>query len=155
MSDVLVLNASYEPMHRVSWQRAITLVVQNKAVIDEVVPDKWIHYASGQFPWPKILRLVNYVKVPYQYGEVPWTKNGVLKRDKYVCIFCGKHADTVEHLQPVSRYPELARGWMNTAAACFKCNNKKSDRTVEEAGLELLFEPSVPYQLRRIRGSHR
>ena len=152
MSDVLVLNASYEPLSRVSWESAIRLVVTDKAVIDEAVPDRFIHHKNGKFPWPKVLRLVNYVNVPFIYGEVPWTKQGVMKRDKYVCIFCGKKADTVEHLLPQSRWPELSRDWMNTAAACFKCNNKKGARTLEEAHMKTLYEPTVPHKIRRLRG---
>lgn len=146
---VLVLNASYEPLARVTWQRAIKLVVSEKAVIDEEVEGKVVHHKDGAMPWPSVIRLVRYVKVPYIYGEEPWTKNGVMRRDKYICIFCGKKADTVEHLLPQSRWPELARDWKNTAAACFKCNNKKSDRTLEESGMTTRYETFVPMGVRR------
>ncbi len=154
MNDVLVLNASYESLTRVDWQRAITLVVQGKALIEESVPGKTIRSKHGSYDWPKVIRLISYVKVPFIYGEVPWSKDGVLKRDKYMCIFCGKKADTVEHLLPQSRWPELSRDWENTAAACFKCNNKKGDRTLEEAHMKTLYEPTIPAPVRRLRGGY-
>lgn len=155
MSDVLVLNASYEPLHRVAWQRAITLVVQHKAVIDESVPDKYIRFANGQFPWPKVLRLLSYVKVPIAYGEETYTRMGVLRRDNWTCAYCGKRGDTVDHLNPQSRFPEQAKDWMNAVAACYPCNHKKGARTLQEAGLTLLFEPTVPHSFRRLRGNQR
>ena len=152
MSDVLVLNASYEPLHRESWEDAITKVVKGKAVIEEFIEGKIIRSKTMQFPWPLVIRLVKYVKVPVIYGEQPWSKAGVMKRDNYVCVFCGKHADTVEHLQPQSRFPELSRDWMNTVAACFPCNNKKGNRTLKEAHMTLRFEPTIPVGFRRLRG---
>ena len=147
---VLVLNASYEPLSRVTWQRAVKLVVSEKAVIDEAEEGKVIRHKGGEMPWPTVIRLVRYVKVPYSWGPEAWTKAGVMRRDKYVCIFCGGKADTVEHLKPQSRWPELSRDWLNTAAACFRCNAvRKQDKTPEEAGMKLLYEPFIPYSVRR------
>jgi 5-methylcytosine-specific restriction endonuclease McrA len=155
MSEVLVLNASYEKLHRVSWQDAIMLVIKHKAVIDEAIPDKYIRYANGQFPWPKVLRLINYVKVPVSYGEATWTRRGVLERDNYTCAYCGKRGDTIDHLDPQSRFPALAKDWMNTVAACYPCNHKKGNRTLKESGFVLLYEPTVPHSFKRLRGSKR
>ena len=148
-----MLNASYEELTSVGWQRAITLVFQGKAVIEESIDGMEIRHPHGSYPWPKTVRLVSYVRIPFTFGVVPWTKSGVMKRDKYKCIFCGKGADTVEHLLPKSRWPELSRDWENTAAACFKCNNKKGDRTLEEANMRTLFTPETPSPVRRLRGS--
>lgn len=48
MNDVLVLNASYEPLARVSWERAITLVIAKKAVIEEALEDRLIRSQHGE-----------------------------------------------------------------------------------------------------------
>ena len=143
---VEVWNASYEPISRTRFQRAMALVISGKAVIEEAVPDKWVRHTGGKFPWPKIIRLVKYVKVPFRYGPEAWTKQGVLRRDGHKCVFCGKHADTVEHILPTSRGGD-PRCWLNTAAACSKCNGRKSDRTLKEAHMKLLWEPFVPMKL--------
>ena len=34
--------------------------------------------------------------------------------------------------------------WRNVATACEPCNNHKADRTPDEAGMRLRFEPKVP-----------
>lgn len=143
---VLVLNASYEPISRTRIQRAMALVVSGRAVIEEAVPDMWVRHKSGRYPWPKLIRLLKYVRVPFRYGPEAWSRAGVLRRDNYKCVFCGKHADTLEHIVPTSRGGD-PRGWLNTAAACSPCNGKKSDRTLKEARMKLLFEPHIPQKL--------
>lgn len=143
---VLVLNASYEPISRTRVQRAMALVVAGKAVIEEAVPDMWVRHKSGRYPWPKVLRLLKYVKIPFKYGDETWSKAGVLRRDNHKCVFCGKHATTVEHIMPTSRGGD-PRCWLNTAAACSPCNGKKGDRTLKESGMKLLFQPYVPKKL--------
>lgn len=143
---VLVWNATYEPISRTRLQRAMALVVAGRAVIEEALPDKWVRHKNGKYPWPKVIRLLKYVKVPFLYGEETWSRHGVLRRDKNKCVFCGKHADTIEHIQPTSR-GGAPRCWLNTAAACSKCNGKKGDRTLKEARMKLLWEPFVPQKL--------
>jgi 5-methylcytosine-specific restriction endonuclease McrA len=143
---VTVWNASYEPISHTRLQRAMALVVAGRAVIEEALPDKFIRHKNGQFPWPKIIRLLKYVKVPIKYGEETWSRQGVLRRDNHKCIFCGKHATTIEHLMPTSRGGG-PRDWLNTAAACQPCNNKKGDRTVKEAHMKLLFQPYAPKKI--------
>ena len=128
------------------------MVVAGKAAIEEAVENKFIRSQHGQFAWPKIVRLLQYVKVPYAYGEVPFSKAGVLKRDDYICAYCSKKADTIDHIIPQSVEPSLSRDWMNVVSACFPCNNKKAARTPKEAHMVLLYEPTTPYQLRRLRG---
>lgn len=148
-NNVTMLNASYEFLTRVSWQRAISLVISGRAVIDEAHEDKAIRHMEGELPWPKTIRLVRYVKVPYSFGPLPFSKNGVLKRDNYICAYCGDQADTVDHIKPQSRFPELSREWLNLVASCYPCNSKKDDRTPEEAYMKLLYEPYVPVGIRR------
>ena len=149
-NDVLVLNASYEPLTRVSWQRAAKLVFSGKTVVTEAHDDKFIrHKGEEVMEWPKTILLTRYIRVPYIYKELPYTKAGVLKRDNYLCVYCLGKADTVEHILPQSTHPELARDWMNTVAACFDCNNKRGDRPLSETSLVMQFEPHIPFGVRR------
>lgn len=152
MSDVLVLNASYEQLARVTWERAVTLVVQEKAVIEEAEPGKFVRHQRGQYLWPRVIRLIKYVKIPYRFGPEVWTKQGVLKRDKKLCGYCEKKATTVDHIVPISHGGGV-RDWMNTVACCFDCNQRKADRTPQEAHMRLLFEPFTPKGLRRRLGT--
>lgn len=145
-SAVVVWNADYQAISRTRVQRAMAMVVDGRAVIEESLPDKFIRHKNGSFPWPKIIRLLKYVRVPFRFGEETWTRQGVLRRDNHKCVFCGKRADTIEHIMPTSR-GGAPRCWLNTAAACTKCNGKKGDRTLKEARMKLLWAPYAPKKL--------
>ena len=60
---VLVLNASFEPMHRVSLKHAISMLVREVAVVHEAVGEA----SFGPFPVPRVLRLVRYVAMAWRY----------------------------------------------------------------------------------------
>lgn len=64
------------------------------------------------------------------------TRQHVMFRDKSTCRFCGKPADTIDHLLPVSRGGSDL--YANLVAACQPCNLRKRDRTPEQAGMHLL-----------------
>jgi len=49
---------------------------------------------------------------------------------------------TVDHIIPKSRGGQDT--WENLVAACSDCNNKKADRTPEEARMKLLSLPRKP-----------
>ena len=46
------------------------------------------------------------------------------------CIYCGAPADTIDHLDPVSRGGRTTPG--NVAPACKSCNSRKRDTPFEE-----------------------
>ena len=139
MSGVLVINTDDTALHTVSVKHAIGMLVREVAVVEEARDD----HAIGPYPWPLVLRLVRYVKTAFMYARAPgWTKRGVLRRDGHGCAYCGGRADTVDHLLPQSRGGQNT--WLNTVAACTRCNNTKANRTPAEAGMSLAFRPSVP-----------
>jgi hypothetical protein len=64
---------------------------------------------------------------------------GILERDKHICQYCGPDgpkATTIDHVIPRSRGGGSNPG--NLVACCFKCNQKKADRTPDEAGMPLI-----------------
>jgi 5-methylcytosine-specific restriction endonuclease McrA len=87
------------------------------------------------------MRLSRYVRVPYRHA-VPMTRAGVLRRDGRRCAYCGKRADTIDHVVPRSRGG--AHTWDNCVAACRTCNSKKADRLIEELGWTLAVPPRAP-----------
>lgn len=136
-TDVLVLNASYEPLQRVSLHHAIKMLVREVAVIEESHADSF-----GPFPKPKVLRLVRYVVAKWRYRRTRvCTKSAIKARDK-ACAYCGGPAETVDHIVPRSRGGELT--WENAVAACLRCNHRKGNRTPAEAGMPLLITPARP-----------
>ncbi|MER6401441.1 HNH endonuclease [Kitasatospora sp. NPDC086009] len=141
MRNTLVLNASYEPLTTVSLQRAVVLVLQDKAVVEQAHPLRSIRGTGVSVPVPRVIRLQRYVRVPFRQ-QAPWSRRGVLVRDQHLCAYCGRRATTVDHLQPRSRGG--ADSWLNTVAACAEDNQLKADRTPEQAGMKLLRKPFVP-----------
>ena len=102
----LVLNAGYEPMQLISWQRALCLVMADKA---EVIAqyDSVVRSVSKAIPLPSVVRLVRYVQVVSRFGFVRCTRKNVLLRDRYQCQYCGvkcRHgAISIDHVMPRSR----------------------------------------------------
>ena len=139
MNAVLVLNADLGPLHRVSLRHAIRMLLREVAVIHEADADQLI----GIFPMPRVVRLVTYVVTRWRHSRGPgWSRAGVLARERRRCAYCGGAATTVDHILPRSRGG--GNTWLNTAAACYPCNQRKGDRTPAEAGMRLRIKPSVP-----------
>ena len=61
MEQTLILNATYEPIKVVDWQRAITLWCQGKVEIVET-HDREVRAVSFTFKLPSVVRLLRFVK---------------------------------------------------------------------------------------------
>jgi 5-methylcytosine-specific restriction endonuclease McrA len=141
-SRVLLLNATFEPLAVVTAKRAVVLMLTGKAeCVQAALEGSAFHSASLTIPAPSVMRLSRYVRVPYR-GPVPMTRAGVLRRDARRCAYCGKRADTIDHVVPRSRGG--THSWENCVAACRTCNTRKADRLVEELGWNLKVVPRPP-----------
>ena len=138
MRNVLVLNASFEPLSVVSARRATCLVLADKAEIIES-GEELVRSPSFAMNVPLVVRLRYMVKAPRQRRAV-LSRRAVFARDDYQCQYCGAHADSIDHIVPRSRGGH--HSWENLVAACKPCNLSKRDRTPEEAGM-VLRRPSV------------
>ena len=141
MRDTLVLNASFEPLSTVTLNRAVVLVLTDKAVVEQAHPGLRVRAAAVEIPVPRVIRLCRYVRVPFR-RRAPWSRRGVLVRDQHRCAYCGGRATTVDHVVP--RAQGGADSWLNTVASCAMDNHRKADRTPEEAGMPLLRQPFEP-----------
>ncbi len=126
-NGVVVLNASMEPLGIVPLHRALIFLIRERATIVDAVPGRIVRSAEAEFPMPRVVQFREKVRVPYRYGTVPWSRAGLLRRDDHECAYCGRHATTVDHVMPRSRGGQDE--WLNTVAACNRCNNVKADRT--------------------------
>lgn len=76
----------------------------------------------------------------------PLNNRELFHRDRHVCGYCGGMFSggklTRDHIRPVSQGGRDT--WMNVVTACRNCNQHKSGRTPEQAGMELLYAPYVP-----------
>lgn len=141
--QVLVLNASYEPLSLVSVRRAIVLLLREKAEVIETT-QQMLRSCSSAYPVPLVIRLVHYVRLPHR--KVPATRAAVMLRDAYVCQYCGdmpgRQSLTVDHVVP--RCHGGKHDWSNLVTACNRCNQRKGARTPEEAQMPLKRKPFEP-----------
>jgi 5-methylcytosine-specific restriction endonuclease McrA len=143
MKEIIVLNNSYLPIARTTIEKAICLLVLQKAIsvkdTDEVIRSQFLNI---KIPEVIMLKDCSYVHtIPLAYS-----RKAVFKRDNYTCQLCGnndKKSLTLEHLIPKNRWKELSEkrqltynvnSWENTCCLCKDCNQKKSNKLPEEIG---------------------
>jgi 5-methylcytosine-specific restriction endonuclease McrA len=66
----------------------------------------------------------------------------VFVRDGHRCQYCGAQAENIDHVVPRSRGG--AHSWDNVVACCRRCNSRKQDRLLDEAGFRLTRMPRAP-----------
>ena len=158
MQRVLVLNATYEPLSIISVQRAVVLLLKEKAELVEAAAER-MRASRVNMPVPLVIRLVYYVRIPHPVVLAP-TRRSVCLRDNYTCQYCGatpgKGLLTLDHVLPRSRGGQTS--WENVVTACRTCNMRKGDRTPEEAHMVLRRRPGRPHYVAFLmlsEGSHR
>ncbi len=139
MSQVLVLNASYEPLNITSWRRAMVMMIKGKAVSIE---EDSSHLVRQGTLLPTVIRLRHFVRVPFR--EAALTRKNILHRDHHCCQYCGYSGEklSIDHVVPRSRGGEDC--WENVTTACLDCNILKGDRTPSEAKMSLNKRPHKP-----------
>lgn len=145
MDSTLVLNATYEPLQIVPWQKALRMLFQDKV---EVVAeyDRQVHSVTLTIRLPAVLRLLHYVNVKRYHNRVKFTRANLYARDHYRCQYCGGKLPasslTYDHVVPVARGGP--KNWENIVTCCIPCNRRKGSRTPEEAGMKPLKRPKAP-----------
>lgn len=140
MARALVLNASYEPLSVVPVRRAIVLVLRDRADVIETNGKVW-HSERFSFSSPSVIRLRNFVRVPYA-RRVPLNRKTVFLRDQHSCQYCAGSAENLDHVVPKSQGG--VHTWENVVAACRRCNTRKGGRTPKQAGMHLRRPPRAP-----------
>ena len=142
MTDVLVLNFTYEALNITSFQRAVKLIFSGKA---EIVHnrDRFLYSPSFEMRLPSIIRMLYYIRRPMQ--KVALTKKNILLRDDYTCQYCnlkGERLMTVDHVIPRSKGGPSS--WENIVASCAPCNRRKGDRLPRQANMHPRRAPRTP-----------
>jgi 5-methylcytosine-specific restriction endonuclease McrA len=140
----LLLNSSYEPMRVVSWQKAMILWFQGKVDILEY-HSIFARSARSSFQLPSVLKLRAFVR-PRPHGAIRFCRENVYIRDGFICQYCRVQFSTkiltLDHVVPVSHQGK--RSWTNVVTACRECNQKKANRTPDQALMPLIREPRMP-----------
>lgn len=150
MDRVLLLNGDYRPLGTLSIPRAVNLLMGERAYsASEQDVVRKLKTPNTVFEVPSVLVLKRYINVPHRTKK--WSRRGVLDRDNYTCVFCGRGAYTdnidkseftIDHILPRSRGGKS--NWVNTACACYDCNHLKGDKKMSEVGFKLRWQPKTP-----------
>jgi 5-methylcytosine-specific restriction endonuclease McrA len=142
VQQVLVLNASYEPLNVCSVRRAHVLVYKGKAEVLERL-EQPLRSAADTYPWPHVIRLVAYVHVP-RAAQRKISRRALFARDGWRCVYCGTSGGrlTLDHVVPRSRGGESV--WENVVTSCAPCNLRKGNRLPEEVSMTMRMQPRPP-----------
>ena len=152
MEQTLLLNASYEPLKVVDWQKAITLWCQGKVEVI-AVHDREIRAVSITFRLPSVIRLLRFVRIKRRFDYVPFSRANIYARDLHTCQYCNDVFATPEltfdHVVPVAHGGR--KDWENIVTCCVRCNRRKGGRTPHEAGMRLIRSPRRPSSAPAVR----
>lgn len=154
---VLVLNQSYQPMGTTPLTRALLkLSLENSPyTVEEYSRNsdgsiKVMHRPNGEtVAKPSVVRMKEWnSKIPYRKSTS--LRTFVYQRDKFTCQYCAVKFNvkdlTLDHIFPKSKGGENET--TNLVTACKTCNNRKADRTPDEARMPLIN----PLTLYRVSG---
>lgn len=152
MQNILVLDKSGSPMRWASVEEGIVHVAKQQVVWDygthEFVLHGGISRSSGvqsELSVKSIIAVDGVIKHSQKYMNVV-SRRKLFSRDLHICAYCGGHFDyselSMDHVTPSSRGG--LNTWTNLVTACISCNQKKNDKTPEEARMPLMYVPYVP-----------
>jgi 5-methylcytosine-specific restriction endonuclease McrA len=140
----LALNADYTPFATWTWQDAVRALLRGLAHGVNFY-DKSVSSPSTTVVLPSVVALNRYVNVD---RPAAFTRRNVWIAWRGMCSLCAckltSETFTFEHVIPRSRGGDV-KGFNNVSAACVDCNQKKGNRTLEEAGMSLIrpmFHPT-------------
>lgn len=139
----LVLDQSYQPHRIITWQRAVTMLFQDKIeVLEEYEED--IRSVTICIKMPAVVRLLR--KVRGRKRAIKFSRINVATRDDFRCQYCEERFAlrrlTYDHVIP--RVQGGATTWDNIVMSCYPCNGRKANRTPEQAGMRLRRTPVKP-----------
>ena len=137
---VLLLNFSYEALGTIGTARAMCLVFRGAVFVEEYDAERVLRSVNAAFRVPSVVRLRTYVNVRRRRQASGMKRLRIYVRDKFTCQYCGKRkaADglTLDHIMPRAQSGHSTPE--NLVAACVACNNRKGNRTPEQARMPLL-----------------
>jgi 5-methylcytosine-specific restriction endonuclease McrA len=98
--------------------------------------------ATDTFPWPHVIRLLHYVRVPRAVKR-KISRRALFARDGHKCVYCGSPGRlTLDHVVPRSRGGDSV--WENVVTSCAPCNLRKGNRLPEEIQMRMHITPRAP-----------
>ena len=116
---------------------------------DSVTVEEWdggrvLRSAHAEFRVPSVIRRRIYINIRRRRETSGMKRLRIYMRDKFRCQYCGDKKTatdlTLDHILPRSRGGDHIP--LNVVTACIRCNNRKADRTPDEARMPLLTSQS-------------
>ncbi len=152
--SILRLNIGGAPIEWLNWEDAACLYARDK--IAWSIGEPIMEICGGRnrmtglqtkLQLPGIIASTGTIHLGHQTTPT-LSRRTVFMRDQHLCMYCGDQLSfkelTLDHIIPVSRGGK--HNWTNVISACKRCNQIKSNKTPEEAGMQLL---AVPYRPNR------
>jgi len=149
---ILKIDSGGRPVSWIPWQAAVVLYARQR-VCWEAGDQRFlirggINALTGR---RSEIRIGSIIAVTDRSRRLPGmapvlTNRTLFERDRHLCLYCGRRLPaaqlTRDHVMPASRGGRSI--WKNCVTACKSCNQRKDDRTPEEAGMRLLAVPYTP-----------
>jgi 5-methylcytosine-specific restriction endonuclease McrA len=139
----LLLDSSYQVVSFIPERKLFKLLIKDKIEIESCWNDE-VNWINGKIKHPSVVRLKNHVK--RNYFNSNFSRKALVKRDRSTCQYCGKKLTasqiTIDHVLP--RAQGGITSFTNCVVCCQICNNKKADKTPEQAKMTLLKRPTHP-----------
>jgi len=149
VSPTLVLNKSWMAIRIEPAKRSFTKVFKGRAQLMDEEDfglydwEQW--FETFGFRVPEIIVLSSYNKIPRT--SIKLTRKNLMIRDDFTDQYTGDRLSpkdaTIDHVIPRSRGGKNI--WENVVLCHQKVNEKKGNRTPEDAGLVLLNKPKKPH----------
>ena len=145
---VEVLSYAYEHLYLADWKDAISDVFIGRAEVLEEHEGRTIGIVGGSIPFPKVVRFKSGQTASKLRNRqtMRFNKEGLFMRDAGTCQYCEKELtrqnSTIDHIIPRSKGGNTS--WENCVICCPSCNSKKGNKTLTEAGMDLLRIPAKP-----------
>jgi 5-methylcytosine-specific restriction endonuclease McrA len=137
---VTIEDGQYLTYDFASWRELSEYRAANFREVDE----DWVRTASTEIKVPRVIRLLDYDKMPKQ--TVKFNRRNIFARDNNQCQYCGRKFPTSElsldHIMPRSQGGQTT--WENIVCACVDCNVRKGGRTPKQAHMSLIRKPEKP-----------
>ncbi|HVL59345.1 MAG TPA: HNH endonuclease [Burkholderiaceae bacterium] len=154
MHDILALDIAGTPMRWIDYESAAGYYANGKVRwelgSDRVVLRGGINRVHGRRSTIEIAAIIAVDGPRLRYratGDgVSLSRAMLFARDRNICGYCGGRfpasALEMEHVTPRSRGGRTV--WQNLVSACRECNQRKGNRTPEDARMPLVYVPYAP-----------
>jgi hypothetical protein len=153
--DCLVLNADYSPIGIIDWKKAMVWSFRytnsrySGIEIIEYYSNDYVIGANSKEKIPAVVKTTKFFKI--NNHSVNFSRKNLFIRDNYTCQYCGDQLPanqlTYDHIIPKSKWQyknQPATSWTNIVTACFRCNSRKGNKTLQQVNMQLMTNPYVP-----------